>query len=150
MNKGAFYGYRKPDANLNARAATSACGLLCRMYMGWPKSHPALSEGVQFISKRGPHPTNVYFNYYSTQVLKQYGGKAWDDWNPKMRDQLIKSQEKTGHAAGSWYYEDNSAGNPAKTGGRLYLTTMSAMILEVYYRYLPIYAEQTEEDLFKL
>lgn len=149
MNKGAFYGYRAPDSNINARMATSACGLLCRMYMGWPKDHPALEEGITYIAKKGPHPTNAYLNYYATQVLKQYGGKLWDDWNVKMRDQLIQTQEKSGHGAGSWYFDDTSPGNPGRVGGRLYHTTMCAMILEVYYRYMPIYAEQTE-DVFKL
>ena len=36
----------------------------------------------------------------------------------------------------------------ADRGGRLYCTAMAAMILEVYYRYLPIYREQSIEEDF--
>ena len=58
-----------------------------------------------------------------------------------MRDPLIALQVKAGHASGSW--QPNSMpdmGGP--TGGRLYSTCMAAMILEVYYRYMPLYSEQ--------
>ncbi len=150
MNDGAFYGYDKPDASIDGRLATSACGLLCRMYMGWPKTHPAMIEGTDYLNKIGPNATNVYYNYYATQVMKQMGGDKWESWNSRMRDQVVKSQVKEGHAEGSWSFSDMSAGNPSEAGGRLYLTAMNAMILEVYYRYMPVYAEQTEEDAFKL
>ena len=149
INSGAFYGYTEPDGNIDGHLATSACGLLCRMYMGWQKQHPALVEGVNYLNKKGPDLTNMYYNYYATQVMKQQGGDVWESWNPRMRDQLVKAQDSTGHAAGSWYFPDNSVGDPANQGGRLYLTCMSTMILEVYYRHMPIYGEQTEEDAFK-
>jgi hypothetical protein len=32
----------------------------------------------------------------------------------------------------------------------LYWTCMSTMMLEVYYRYMPLYGEQAEEDAFQL
>ncbi len=120
------------------------------MYMGWPKTHPAMIEGTDYLNKIGPNATNVYYNYYATQVMKQMGGDKWESWNSRMRDQVVKSQVKEGHAEGSWSFSDMSAGNPSEAGGRLYLTAMNAMILEVYYRYMPVYAEQTEEDAFKL
>ena len=37
-------------------------------------------------------------------------------------------------------------GSPA--GGRLYCTAMATMILEVDYRHLPLYNEQTIKDAF--
>ncbi len=64
-----------------------------------------------------------------------------------MKKFLLTSQEKTGHAAGSWAFEKASH---ADAGGRLYLTCMSTMMLEVYYRYMPIYGDQSEEESFKL
>ena len=150
MNDGAFYGYDKPDASIDGRLATSACGLLCRMYMGWPKAHPAIIEGTDYLNQKGPNPSNVYYNYYATQVMKQMGDDKWASWNSRMRDQVVQSQVKEGHAEGSWTFSDPSAGNPSEAGGRLYLTAMNTMILEVYYRYMPVYAEQTEEDAFEL
>jgi hypothetical protein len=78
--------------------------------------------------------------------MKQYGGAEWDAWNNKMRDLIVTSQVQTGHGAGSWYIE----GSHSDFGGRLYITCMATMILEVYYRYMPLYGEQVQEDPFQL
>ena len=55
-----------------------------------------------------------------------------------MRDQLVNSQSKNGHETGSWSIK----GGHNDRGGRLYTTSMATMILEVYYRHLPIYRKQ--------
>jgi len=132
---GSQYGYlnRKPGQG------TSAVGLLCRMYTGWRRTNPGLVKGAAQLGKWGPSKDNLYFDYYATQVLFHYAGPEWDAWNRKMRDLLIKTQAREGHPAGSWYFE-----NPPTTaaGGRLYNTAMAAMILEVYYRFMPLYGEE--------
>jgi hypothetical protein len=98
------------------------------------------------LSKLGPNVDDLYFSYYATQVLRQYGGPEWEKWNTSMRDGLIKAQESQGHAAGSWY---SSKGHNVQ-GGRLYCTALSAMILEVYYRHMPLYTEKSSDDEFEL
>jgi hypothetical protein len=58
---------------------------------------------------------------------------------------LVNSQAKAGHEAGSWYMPGGDLGS--REGGRLYCTSMATMVLEVYYRHLPIYRKKsTEED----
>ncbi len=57
-----------------------------------------------------------------------------------MRDHLVASQAKQGHERGSWHFKDKWG----DIGGRLYTTAMCTMMLEVYYRYLPMY-EKIEE-----
>lgn len=143
-NSGANYGYTGPGAG----AAQSAVGLLCRMYLGWKKEHPGIEKGVEFLSNQGPSKTNMYFNYYATQVLRHYGGEKWEKWNTKLRDDLVNSQSKEGHEFGSWFMEGGDHG--AERGGRLYCTSMATMILEVYYRHMPIYREAAAEDEFPL
>ena len=128
---GAQYGYQGP----NPRPSTSAVGLLCRMYLGWPHKHPALHRGVQHLARRGPSGNDMYFNYYATQVLHHYEGAHWLRWNPTMRDALVAAQSHEGHEAGSWQFAEPHS----STAGRLYNTAMAIMILEVYYRYLPLY-----------
>ena len=132
---GSQYGYldRKPGQG------TTAVGLLCRMYTGWQRTNPGLVKGAAQLAKWGPSKDNIYYDYYATQVLFHYAGSEWDGWNRKMRELLIRSQESAGHAAGSWYFE-----SPPHTaaGGRLYNTAMAAMILEVYYRFMPLYGEE--------
>lgn len=90
---------------------------------------------------------NVYYWYYATQVLHNVPGPEWDKWNRQMRRVLIESQSKEGCAAGSW-----DPGKPYKdawadAGGRLMLTSLSALTLEVYYRYLPLYKLDTQAAL---
>ncbi len=140
---GARYGYVLPD---DRRASTTSVGLLCRMYLGWSKDKPALKAGVEYLHQLGPS-VNMYYNYYATQVLRQYGGQYWKDWNAVMRDRLVKSQETKGHAKGSWYFPKAPH---AVRGGRLYCTSMAAMILEVYYRYMPLYGKEVSEEEFPL
>ncbi len=143
-NDGAYYGYDKPSAGI--RDATTAIGLLCRMYLGWSKDNSAIREGVARLSKTGPSVDNLYYSYYATQVMRHQGGAEWEKWNTKMREDLIKSQSSAGHEAGSWFFE----GGHGKEGGRLYSTAMATMILEVYYRHMPLYSEKSSDDDFEL
>lgn len=142
-NNGATYGYMGPGEH---RPSMTAVGLLCRMYLGWDREHPALQEGVQRLSKSAPSETNLYYNYYATQVMRHYGGEPWEEWNNEMRDHLVKTQNRRGHAEGSWLLGKEHT----KQGGRLYCTAMATMILEVYYRHLPIYGQKASDEEFEL
>jgi hypothetical protein len=126
--------------------ATTAIGLLCQQYLHMPRTDPAMVEGTSFLMQNTPDTgiRNVYYWYYATQVMHNQPGPQWDAWNRKMRRILINSQSKEGCAAGSW---DPSA--PMKDawgdhGGRLMMTSLSALTLEVYYRYLPLYTLDKE------
>jgi hypothetical protein len=145
-DNGSSFHYRDPGDKPGNLALTS-CGLLCRMYMGMPKDNPGLKMAVEKILAAGPSADDAYVNYYATQVMKQVGGEPWNKWNQQMKNYLLTSQVNTGHAAGSWS-PGGSYGDDC--GGRLYRTAMSIMVLEVYYRYLPIYHEQEEDETFKL
>jgi hypothetical protein len=89
----------------------------------------------------------MYYNYYATQVMRHWEGERWKKWNSVMRDQLVKAQAQKGHETGSWYIQGDHHG---QRGGRLYSTAMCTMVLEVYYRHLPIYRKQSTEEDFKL
>lgn len=148
-DNGSRYGYVSPlvdGAQPGAGAATTAVGLLCRMYLGWKRDHPGLQAGVDYLHQLGP-TDNMYYNYYATQVMRHYGGEYWEAWNARMRDRLVDSQDKRGHAEGSWYFP---RGTYSSNGGRLYCTSLATMILEVYYRHMPIYGKQAAEEEFPL
>ena len=145
---GTFYGYKTPDKGRNR--SLTAVGMLCRMYMGWDKDHPSIDKGVDFISKAGPlnnGKVDIYYDYYATQLMKQYGGEKWTKWNKVMRDSLVETQSKSGNSAGSWWFPKSAH---SEKGGRLYHTSMACMTLEVYYRYLPLYSQEATEDEFPL
>ena len=67
-------------------------GLLCRMYTGWHRDRPALYRGVAHLHKWGPSETNMYYDYYATQVLHHWEGPEWQAWNKPMRDYLVATQ----------------------------------------------------------
>jgi hypothetical protein len=140
---GAKYGYTGPGAG----KATTSVGLLCRMYQGWKHHHPALERGVSWLDEQGPSKTDMYYNYYATQVMRHYGGEMWTRWDNRMKPYLLQTQSREGHQTGSWYFADRHGGTRA---GRLYGTTMAAMTLEVYYRHLPIYRTDVVDDEFQL
>jgi hypothetical protein len=138
--KGAAYGYR----STNKGNTTTAVGLLCRMYLGWHRQHPALLGGAEFLEKLGPSQTDLYYDYYATQVMYHLGGSRWDRWNKKMRDFLINTQATQGHEYGSWWFDDYHS----IPGGRLYTTSLAILTLEVYYRYLPLYSTRAVDEGF--
>ncbi len=142
---GAKYGYltREP-----AGGGTTAVGLLCRMYLGWKRDEPALERGVELLKSRGPSTGDMYYNYYGTQVMRHFGGDAWKVWNERMRDFLVNTQSKNGHEKGSWFFQGGS--HAGAVGGRVYATSMATMILEDYYRHMPLYQQQAAEEDFPL
>jgi hypothetical protein len=143
LNAAAMEGGAKYKYDLNAKAATqtmTAAGLLCRMYLGWDRKNKSLEEGVKYLAATKPSRNNMYYNYYATQVMHHWGGDEWTTWNNVMRDQLVTTQKtaKHGHMQGSWDLADPHGG----TGGRLYMSCLCIMTLEVYYRHLPIYRRE--------
>ncbi len=137
---GAKYGYLDPQPG----DATTAIGLLCRMYTGWPRDYEPLGRGVAYLDSLGPSKDNMYFNYYATQVMHHFGGEPWQRWNPAMRDYLVATQSAQGQEAGSWHFPDRYG----DAGGRLYNTAMAIMTLEVYYRHMPLYGERAVTEAF--
>jgi len=64
-----------------------------------------------------------------------------------MRDFLINKQAVDGHDRGSWYLDDKGFSKSAY-GGRVYCTSLAAMILEIYYRHMPLYRQEVTETDF--
>ncbi len=135
--------YRVVDPQYEQLPPTSAMtaeALFCKQMLGISRTNPQSVEAVEYIMQRPPsHRTeDIYYWYYGTLAVYQYGGDDWVKWNTPLRDYLIQDQRKTGHAAGSW---DPKA--PWGTyGGRVFSTALSTLCLEVYYRFLPLYQIQ--------
>jgi hypothetical protein len=120
----------------------TAVGLLCRQYLGVHREDGAMQEGMQYLMKNLPQINTrpLYFWYYATQVMHNLPGPEWDTWNRQMRRVLIETQIKEGCAEGSW---DPVRPAPdrhlSEHCGRVMITGLSCLTLEVYYRYLPLY-----------
>ena len=83
----------------------------------------------------------VYNWYYISLVFYQLNGKYWEAWNPVMQDVLINSQrtdagkyDGSWDPKGHWCAPKELGGNAHASGGRVYMTAMMALCLEVFYR----------------
>ena len=136
---GGLAAYRVAADRKHSRvtATMTAEALFCRQMLGYPPGSRANREAVSYMLEHLPaHSSlNLYYWYYGTLAMYQYGGEAWDVWNNNLRDLLVFEQRKTGEFAGSW----DPRGPWGPYGGRLYSTTLSTLTLEVYYRFLPLY-----------
>ena len=111
---------------------------VCRQFMGVGGPGPTSEEAAEFLlrnpSDRGA--TNFYYWYYATLALYQHSGESWNRWNSQTRDRIVGLQRSSGHQTGSWDPDESLYGSK---GGRIYCTTLAALTLEVYYRYLRLY-----------
>jgi hypothetical protein len=124
----------------------TAVGLLMRLYLGKNREDPELARGAEVLVRNLPdlgtyasRSRDTYYWYYATQVMFHMRGDHWKSWNERLHPLLVGSQLQRGPLAGSW---DPRRPVPDRWGpqaGRIYVTTMNLLSLEVTYRHLPIY-----------
>jgi hypothetical protein len=122
-----------------ARLAMTAQGLLSSQLLGASRDDPRMIAGAEHLLKYLPRPgkETSYYYYHANQVMYHLQGKYWKTWNEKLRDMNIKEQVKNGDHAGSWNPQDDRE----RTGGRIFATSLRLLMLEVYYRHLPLYKQ---------
>lgn len=143
-NKSEF-GYR--DAQ-RGRHPLTAVGLLCRYYEGgWGPSNPSMARGVKTLLESAPPDPgrmDMYYYYYATQVLHFYEGTEWHrDWNPTMRDLLLARQTAMTHPTDGGSWPPDGDFQIGENCGKLGMTSLSLLTLQVYYRQLPLYKRGT-------
>jgi hypothetical protein len=138
--------------------STTGVGMVCRQFMGAPPSDANLKKGAACLLEPDNLPRwdvasgrctlgscTFYHWYYGTLAMFQMGGDDWKKWNPAMKKTLLPNQRKGGPLDGSLEDVDGSwdpLPDPSSAhGGRVYSTALGALTLEVYYRYLPMYAK---------
>lgn len=112
----------------------TAVSLLCRIFMGEePQKNELLQRQADLLRRALPDPDqrDMYYWYYGTYAMYQFGGKHWRSWSRALEDTILTSQRKDGDYAGSW----DPDGAWGFSGGRVYSTAMMALSLEVNYRY---------------
>ena len=142
--KGGLFAYR-PDSGPSP--TMTSVGVLATQYLGAQRNDPRVVEGMNFFMATMPNPKarNCYYWYYATQVMHNLPGPEWDRWNREMRRILIESQVKEGCATGSWDPKVPTADPHGEAGGRVMVTAIATLTLEVYYRYLPLYQLEPTE-----
>jgi hypothetical protein len=132
---GGQFGYQTATPS----PAMTAQGLLCLQYLGARRDDPRLRAGTDYLLAHLPRADGdtSYYWYHANQVMYHVQGKHWKAWNEKLRDLLVSTQSTQGGLAGSWSAVDARE----KPGGRLYATALRLLMLEVYYRHLPLYQQ---------
>lgn len=145
------YNWQAPDTptTRHGRVPTpvmTSVGLLMRLYLGWRRDNANMTQGADWLLQRLPSvgtaknpQRDTYYWYYSTQVLFHMGGSRWKTWYESLYPILIRSQLQSGDFDGSWEPNGQIPDAWGRFGGRLYVTTLNLLSLEVYYRHLPIY-----------
>ncbi len=120
----------------------TAVAVLCRLFSGESRGAPSIRSGIKVLMQHPPRwqeqkgralsTINMYYWYYGSYALFQYGGPEWARWNESMIKALLGTQ-RLGNIDedGSW----DPIGEWGVVGGRAYATAIGAMTLEVYYRY---------------
>ena len=115
--------------------AQSAAGALCLQLLG-DYDDPDVKLALESLQAHDYKPQmDAYFhymNYYAMQAHFQAGEEQWAKWHPRVRSQLLETQ----NADGGWPgWGEERLNGPAKC----YSTAMAAITLEVYMHYLPAY-----------
>lgn len=134
---------------LPSRAMTAEA-MLMGIYLGRGPDDPRLRAGAEYLKANLPEVgtaeqplRDCYYWYYATQAMFQMQGDYWRAWNERMRPLLKASQIERGPLAGSWDPLSPVEDRWGKSGGRLYVTSLHLLMLEVYYRHLPLFQELT-------
>lgn len=109
--------------------ARSAAGVVT-LYSAGVYEGSEISRGLNFLERHRPSgyiESHYYYgHYYAVQATYQAGGDHWDQWYPRIRDQLLRDQLKDG----SW---------TDMTFSSEYATSMALIILQLPNNHLPIF-----------
>lgn len=124
----------------------TSVGLLMRLYFGWQRDRAEMMAGADHLLAHPPENGSLsasrrdtYYWYYATQVMFHMRGERWKEWHDTLYPLLLNSQIVDGEMTGSWDPNYPTPDLWARYGGRLYVTTLNLLSLEVSYRHLPLY-----------
>ncbi len=141
----------------SAKPAMTAVGTLCLQQHDKGNS-PAARDGVKLImdgleirkgkkakdafseeyAMRYNSDMNLYAAYYAAQVMRNAGGKEWDEMNSAIIADILPAQNSDGSFKAEGGGKGGAEGSKAGGGSQdIYLQSLNTLILEVYYRFLP-------------
>jgi len=129
--------------------APTAAGLLTRIQSGEaPGSFDEWRSGAALLrataparpDPQGDAQVDFTYWYWGAQTMFQAGGEDWRAWSKPLTDVLISMQRRDQgrDERGSWDPSDVHASK----GGRVFVTALNCMTLEVSYRYPRIYGKR--------
>ncbi len=154
LSKGRDIQPRQPGReSQQPNAVTTAVGLAVELHLGNSpgdeRLRPAADQLLAYPPEVGDPPAtadtsspdnpqrNTYYWYYGSEAMYYLGGNDWQAWSKRFYPQLIQSQVRSGPLAGSWDPRNPLPGKSPASGGRIYLTAMNLLSLEIHNRHLP-------------
>lgn len=130
----------------------TSVGLLMQLQLGGDPSDQRIQAGAEQLRANlprvaGPDAVSIgtlgnpdrdtYYWYYATQAMYYLGGDDWQQWSARLHPLLVDSQTDAGPLAGSWDPLKPVPDRWANYGGRIYVTAMNLLSLEIDQRHLP-------------
>lgn len=121
-----------PTPTMTAQAVFS------RLLLGQKLTDEQIRIASTFVTQTmpGEGEKDFYHFYCVSLMLMQVQNESWQKWNSAMRPYLLKLQRSSDQGLGSWDLDKKWS----TEGGRAYTTALATLTLQVYYRYLPMYA----------
>lgn len=129
----------------------TAVGTLCLQLLGYGRDQ-AVKNGLNAMNSfdcnwQKPLDWPMYAWYYITQAKFHAGGQDWSTWNNKFAPELTKNQNEDGSWTSAGANLPEGAHGKETNVGPVYATTLAALTLQVYYRFLPTYKPiEVKED----
>jgi hypothetical protein len=143
------YNARKADQRRTdlSIACMTAVGTLMRLHTGATADDPAVVAAGKVLADfeptygtSGRNLRDAYLWYYASQALVHTGGPGWRNWYASLVNTLEPEQLTEGPLAGSWDATGRIPDRWGPYGGRVYVTALHLLALEVPWRHLPTYA----------
>jgi len=127
------------NENYEKLPTMTSVAVICRIFCGQSRNDPKVKRSVELVMKNLPTwdskglKVDMYYWYYATYAMFQYGGRYWNRWSSTLRDVLARTQRigKGSCIHGSW----DPVGKWGMVGGRVYATAINVLTLEIWYRY---------------
>jgi hypothetical protein len=135
------YSTKNNTPKRGSKATMRAVGVLCLQLFG-EGAADEIKDELTKISTDDLAKLNwdaaprgaLYGWYYATQAMFQAGGRLWGPWNRKFQKELTDNQHKEGYWVHPGAYHKGPGDDISQ---KVYSTTLCALMLTVYYRYLP-------------
>lgn len=130
-------GYRARQEFPNGYRALTAVGMLSHQLSTHTPDAELLARQARILFERCPvtgvsagrfAENDLYFGYFGSLALYQFGEEAWNRWFPPLRDRILQAQQSDG----SWPPDFDKW---HLYGGPVYTTAMSLLILQTPVRY---------------
>lgn len=139
LETGRFY-YTDPSSHKTD--SITGIAVLCMQLLGHATDKESRG-GLQALAGTScdwdkPEAWPMYAWYYITQAKFHQGGQTWSGWNSKFARLYVKNQNDDGSWTSPGANSEHESGKEVNLGP-VYSTTLAALTLQVYYRFLPTY-----------